>query len=263
MRKHPILAIALAAALSANAGFAANLQGLGDGCDGRPDVLIGQDDDNVNNPIIQIVEAPPNQSLDNADMLDGRGGCDVLIGLSGDDVIEGGPGNDITIGGVEQFDPEGFGNRDIIRGGLGNDTNIWAPGDGSDLFVGGDGKQDAQVFGVIDIDEFNVPVLSPTFGQFVRTGIPTADVTGSPGFCVLEDVRNTGLGFDFLVRFFVRSTDSLAVTIRLVDVEQVFCTSEGGGAVIYADLTADVPQFIEVSLQEVEDLNRTVSRIIR
>ncbi|MEO0972754.1 MAG: hypothetical protein AAFX85_06635, partial [Pseudomonadota bacterium] len=113
------------------------------------------------------------------------------------------------------------------------------------------------------VDANGVPVLSPTTGRFSPTGVPTANVTGSPGFCRLEDVRGSGLGFDFLVRFFVRATDSLAVTIRLTDVEQVFCTSEGGGAFTYANLTDDVPQFIEVSFQEVQQLNPVVGRIVR
>lgn len=243
--------------------FAAGLQGAPDGCDGRADVLIGQDDDNVNNPLIQTVTPPPNQSLDNADVLLGNGGCDVIIGRQGDDVIDGGAGSDIMIGGVEQFDPDGFGNRDVILGGLGNDVNIWAPGDGSDAFVGGPGNLDAQVFGLIDLDASAIPVLTPVAGRFFRTGVPTADVTGSPGFCRLEDVRDTDLGFDFLVRFFVRSSGDLAVTIRLADVEQVFCTSEAGGQIIYADLTADYPQFIEVSLTEVPELNRIVGDIVR
>ncbi len=253
----------LALTLICSPTFAAGLTGAQDGCDGRPDVLIGQDDDNVDNSLIQIVTAPPNQSLDNADVLLGDGGCDVIIGRQGDDVISGGPGRDIMIGGVEQFDPEGFGNRDVMLGGPGNDVNIWAPGDGSDAFVGGLGARDAQVFGLIDIDESAIPVLTPATGQFSRTGIPTADVTGSPGFCRLEDVRYTDLGFDFLVRFFVRSTGDLAVTIRLKDVEQVFCTSEAGGAIIYADLTEMTPQFVEISLTEVAELNGLVGDIIR
>lgn len=242
---------------------AAGLQGLPDGCDGRADLLIGQDDDNVDNAIIQVVAPPPNQSLDNADVLLGNGGCDVIIGRQGDDVIDGGPGSDILIGGVEQFDPNGFGNRDVILGGPGSDVNIWAPGDGSDAFIGGAGRFDAQVFGLIDVDESATPVLKPVAGRFFRTGVPTADVTGSPGFCRLEDVRHTDLGYDFLVRFFVRATGNLAVTIRLDDVEQVFCTSEAGGQIIYADLTAASPQFVVVSLTEVAELNRLVGDVIR
>jgi len=43
-----------------------------DGCDGLADVLIGQDNDNVNNPLIQPFTPPSNQSLNNADVLEGK-----------------------------------------------------------------------------------------------------------------------------------------------------------------------------------------------
>lgn len=248
---------------AAPAAYAAAQLGGGDGCAGRADVLIGQDDDNVNNPLIQPVEPPPNQSLNNADILLGDGGCDILIGLLGNDVLNGGDGHDIMIGGTEQFDPDGFGNKDVMLGGLGNDTNVWAPGDGSDAFIGGRGGRDAQVFGLIDRDGNNVPTLTPVRGTFNQTGVPTADVSGSPGFCRLEDVEDTDLGFDYLVRFFVRATGNLAVTIRLKDVEQIFCTSEAGGEITFADLTADHPSFVPISAHEVQALNPTVDRIIR
>ncbi|MEL6870651.1 MAG: hypothetical protein AAFO81_12700 [Pseudomonadota bacterium] len=237
--------------------------GAKDTCSGQSEVLIGQDNDNVNNPLIQPIEPPPNQSLNNADILQGAGGCDVLIGLQGNDVLDGGIGDDIMIGGTEQFDPEGFGNRDVMLGGDGNDVNIWAPGDGSDAFLGGAGNRDAMVFGLIDRDANNVPVLSPAYGLFSETGVPTANVTGSPGFCTLEDVRATDLGFDYLVRFFVRRTGNLAVTIRLKDVEQVFCTSEAGGAITFADLRKPAARFVEIDLGDVKRKNATVENIIR
>jgi hypothetical protein len=155
-------------------------------------------------------------------------------------------------------------NSDIMFGRSGNDISLWAPGDGSDAFIGGSGL-DAQVFGVIDRDANNVPILSPVDGRHSKTGLPTAEVTNSPGFCTLEPVPDEAeLGFAFLVRFFVRATGALAVTIRLpADVEQVFCTSEAGGAITFADLTAANPVFVEVSLAQVQQLNRTVSQIIR
>jgi len=247
----------------ANVSYAGAQQGGFDACSGRADVLIGRDDDNVNNPLLQIIAPPPNQSLDNADVLQGGGGCDVIVGLFGNDVLRGGPGSDIMIGGTEQFDPDGFGSKDVMFGDGGNDINIWAPGDGSDAFIGGPGARDAQVFGVVDRDGANVPVLTPVKGRFAETGIPTADVTGSPGFCTLERVKDESLGFDFLVRFFVRATNSLAVTVRLTDVEQVFCTSKAGGAITYADLRQDSPRFVQVYPAEVKKLNREVADIIR
>lgn len=221
-------------------------------------VLIGKDDDNTSNPTIQPGGVAANQSLNNTDILVGGSGNDVLIGLLGSDVLVGGPGNDILIGGTEQGATP---NSDIIWGGEGNDINIWAPGDGSDAFLGGPGR-DAQIFGVIDRFN-NVPTLNGSAPGFPH-GVPTANVSGSPGFCTLERVaEDSTLGYDFLVRFFVRATGALAVTIRLSEVEQVFCTSQAGGQVTFADLTADSPQFVVVSLADVRRLNRIVAEIIR
>lgn len=234
-----------------------------DGCDGTSDVLFGQDNDNVDNPKIQPYGVAANQSLDNADVLFGQGGCDVLVGLLGNDVLDGGAGSDVLIGGTEQFDPDGFGNKDIMIGGDGNDINIWAPGDGSDAFLGGAGARDAQVFGVIDRDQNNVPILMPAGGRFVETGLPSVEVTGSPGFCRLEAIEDSELGFDFLVTFFVRASGNQAVTVRLKDVEQVFCTSEAGGQITYANLRDEYPSFVEVSQTEVRRLNSVVDEMIR
>jgi hypothetical protein len=226
---------------------------------GGPQVLIGRDDDNVDNPVIQPDDTDVNQSLNNTDILRGDGGNDIAIGLLGNDVILGGPSRDITIGGTEQGETP---NNDVIFGDSGDDVNIWAPGDGSDAFLGGPGNLDAMVFGVIDRDDDNVPTLTGPVGVFPN-GVPTADVTGQGGFCTLERVEDPELGYEFLVRFFVRATGALAVTIRLAEVEQVFCTSEEGGQIIFADLTADDPEFVEVELEEVEDLNDVVALIIR
>ncbi len=257
----------LVLALPAGGVHAASQQGSD-----AADKLIGKDNDNVGNPVIQPVTPPPNQSLNNADILEGNGGKDVLIGLLGNDAISGGKDDDVMIGGTEQFDdPEvngggPFGNKDVIDGGSGNDTNIWAPGDGSDAFNGGEGDKDAQVFGVIDRDDNNVPIVSDAGGEYDSIGLPTADVTGSPGFCKLERLSaedSEALGFDYLVRFFVRATGKLAVTIRLKDAEQVFCTSEKGGEITYANLREDNSTFVVVSLDEVKKLNPTVGQIIR
>ena len=127
------------------------------------DVLIGLDDDNKTNPAIQPADPPDlaNQSLDNTDVLLGNNGDDVLIGLLGSDVMDGGPGNDILIGGTEQFNTP---NSDIMIGGNGNDIALWRGGDGSEAFLGGRGV-DALIFGNIDKDASNVPVLSPATGR--------------------------------------------------------------------------------------------------
>jgi len=224
---------------------------------GGGDVIIGKDNDNLANSLIQPAGVAANQSLNNTDILHGGGGNDIIIGLLGNDVLDGGPGNDILIGGTEQGQTP---NSDVIFGGPGNDISIWAPGDGSDAFIGGPG-QDALVFGVID-RVANVPTLKGTAPGYPH-GVPTANVTGSPGFCTLVRVSDPDLGYEFLARFFVRATGNLAVTIRVVQVEQVFCTSQAGGSVTFADLTQPSPQFVEVSLDQVRQLNGTVERIIR
>ncbi|HEY8601920.1 MAG TPA: hypothetical protein VIL85_26065, partial [Thermomicrobiales bacterium] len=64
-------------------------------------------------------------------------------------------------------------------------------------------------------------------------------------------------------RFFVRATGAQAVTLRLVGVEQIFCTSQAGGAITYADLTAENPAFAEITAAQAARLNPTVGRIIR
>jgi RTX calcium-binding nonapeptide repeat (4 copies) len=262
-RRHPRLQASLATLL-ASLGLAGMLglvppleaalekEGIG------AQVLIGADDDNVNNPAIQPAPPPPDQSLNNTDVLLGGLGNDILIGLLGSDVLHGGLGHDILIGGPEGSGPP---NSDIIFGDGGHDVNIWQGGDGSDAFIGGPGF-DAMVFGTMDRDANNVPILTPPVGGFPH-GVPTADVTGQGGFCTLERVQDPEFGFEWLVRFFVRSTGNLAVTIRLAEVEQVFCTSQAGGQIIYADLTQASPQFVVVPLDQVPALNSIVGLIIR
>jgi Ca2+-binding RTX toxin-like protein len=246
-------ALALAAALAASPATAAFLSGTnGD------DVIFGADDDNVDNPVIQP-EGAVDQSLNNADAIDGKNGDDVLIGLLGSDTIRGGKGNDVIIGGTEQGSQP---NSDIMYGDEGNDVNLWRGGDGSDAFVGGR-DIDALVFGNIDRDASNIPIVSPATGRHEKTGLPSADVTGQGGFCTLDDVRGQGSGYEFLVRFFARATGNLLVTVRTAEVEQVFCTSQAGGAITFADLTAPSPEFVEVSLGEVAKLNSLVRQIIR
>jgi len=112
-------------------------------------------------------------------------------------------------------------------------------------------------------DAENVPILSPALAPHRATGLPTADVSGQGAFCRLRSVENTDLGYDFLVRLFSRATGGIIVTIRMRDVEQVFCTSRAGGAITFADLTDDGPRFRIVSIQQVRQLNPTVGRIIR
>lgn len=250
-----MLALAAIFALTITRSDAALVRGSG-----ASDVLIGLDDDDVADPEIQPPGVVANQSLNKADVIDGLGGHDVMIGLLGSDTLLGGPGDDVMIGGTEQGTQP---NSDVQIGGTGNDVAIWAGGDGSDMFEGGPGYSDALVFGTIDKVD-NVPVLSAATGKYRDTGLPTANVTGQGGFCRLERLADPAArGYDFLVRFFSRASGALLVTVRTRDVEQLFCTSEAGGAITYADLTAADPQLVEVSLDDVDKLNRTVRAIIR
>lgn len=239
------------------AAFAAYQQGTQ-----RDDVLIGKDDDAVEDVEIQPDPNVANQSLNKADTLIGLRGNDVLIGMGGSDTMIGDTGNDIFIGGIERGQAP---NSDIQIGGPGNDIAVWQGGDGSDLFDGGPGWQDALIFATIDKDATtNIPILTPAKGTHGRTGLPTADATGQGGFCTIEAVANPAArGFEFLVRFFRRSDGALLVTVRTRDVEELYCTSEAGGAITYADLTDANPSFVEVSLDEVKAINPTVGNIIR
>jgi hypothetical protein len=65
------------------------------------------------------------------------------------------------------------------------------------------------------------------------------------------------------VRFFARASGNLAVTVRVRDVEQVFCTSVAGGAMTFADLAQPAPDFVVVSQDEVAALNPTVGNMVR
>lgn len=250
-------ALGLTLALLASSAHGAQVFGTG-----RSDVLIGRDDDNVNDPEIQPAGVAANQSLNNADVLIGGHGDDVLIGMLGSDVLLGDSGDDILIGGIERGTQP---NSDIQRGGRGNDVALWAGGDGSDLFDGGPGRADALVFGTIDRDSTtNVPILSPVTGRHQRTGLPTANVTGQAGFCTLDPVADPDArGFEFLVRFFSKANGNLLVTVRTHDVEQVFCTARDSATVTFADLTAPYPAFVEIELDDVPKLNRDVALMIR
>jgi hemolysin type calcium-binding protein len=221
----------------------------------NPDILIGSDTDNIANPAIQPAGVVANQSLNNTDVLSGGGGNDILVGLLGSDVLIGGPGNDIFIGG-----PEGFvaPNSDVILGEDGNDINIWAPGDGSDAFVGGSGV-DTLVFGVIDRNAAGVPTGGGSAPGF--SVVPTANVSGQGGFCTIE--RSADPSFDFLVRFFVRATGALAVTLRTNGVERMLCTSQAGGQITFADLTVANPVQIIVTRDQVLAADPVLGAIIR
>ena len=231
-----------------------------------PQLLIGIDDDNQTNNAIQA-GAAANQSLNRTDVLEGGRGNDVMFGLNGNDVMEGGPGDDIILGGPDGgAAPGGPPNSDIMFGGPGNDVNLWAPGDGSEAFIGGPGL-DAIIFGATDRDA----VADPSTGVRLPTllfgvpgfpqGVTTADVSGLGNFCTVEESPSPG--YEYLVRFRSTATRNIVVTLRLRDVEQVFCTSEGGASIAFADLTVASPTFDVVSLPEVAALNPLVGAMIR
>jgi hypothetical protein len=231
-----------------------------------PQLLIGLDDDRQDNAAIQA-GAAANQSLNRTDILEGGQANDVMFGLNGNDVMDGGQGRDIILGGPDGGTaPGGPPNSDIMFGGPGDDVNLWAPGDGSEAFVGGPGL-DAIIFGSTDREEIadvstgvRLPTLLFTVAGFPQ-GIPTADVSGLANFCTLE--ASPSPDYDYLVRFRGRAASNIIVTVRVSEVEQVFCTDQVGGAIAFANLRDPSPAFIVVSQQEVATLNSLVAAMIR
>jgi len=228
-------------------------------------LLIGLDDDIQANLLLQA-DALANQSLNRTDVLIGGPGNDVMFGLNGNDVMDGGPGDDIILGGPDGGPaPGGPPNSDVMFGGPGNDVNLWAPGDGSEAFIGGPGI-DALVFGATDVvadpaTGVRLPKLFfgvPGFPQ----GIPTADVSGQANFfCSVE--ASPLPGYQHLVRFRSAATTNIIVTVRVKDVEQVFCTGQGVPSIAFANLTVPAPAFVPVTQPEVATLNPLVDTMIR
>jgi len=144
-------------------------------------------------------------------------------------------------------------------------VNLWAPGDGSEPFIGGPGL-DALVFGATDREAVPDPatvVRLPTLLFAVEgfpQGIPTADVSGLPQHCTVEP--SSLPGYDYLVRFH-GAVGNIIVTMRVSQVEQVFCPSKEGAGIAFADLTSPSPAFVDVSHDGVESLNPLVAAMIR
>ena len=102
-------------------------------------MLVGVDDDDTVDAILQPPGVAANQTLRKGDQLIAGSGSDVLVGRLGPDTLTGNAGDDVMVGGLERgSDPVAFPNSDIAYGGDGDDVFIWAPGDGSDAFVGGE-----------------------------------------------------------------------------------------------------------------------------
>lgn len=232
------------------------------------DVLIGSDLNDLASPLLSLnSDGPggsPNQSLRGGDVLQGGLLNDVLIGGLGVDVMTGGEGDDVLIGGTEDFnssvdgDNRGSDNRDRAFGGDGDDTFIWAPGDGSDFFDGGEGT-DVIIFGVVGEERnsdgstegapfFNVnPPGSEGSQDFDgifldgEANHPRVRVSGSPGFCTTLDSSTnpdelSTLSLDHLIRFSLRGIadafdaggrtddDGLRVAVSLRNTEFLVCT---------------------------------------
>jgi hemolysin type calcium-binding protein len=194
------------------------------------DVTLGADNDNAGNAFVQPPGVAAKQHMDNTDVLFGRGANDLLVGNLGSDTLVGGPGDDILAGGPENFTAP---NSDVLLGDEGNDVNIWAPGDGSDAYVGDLGYDDMIL----------APFVKNANGSLrreYRNGrqVLRVDIDAKPQFaCRIDPVPPTqNLGAQYLVRFFAGG--NLAVTIRLKDVERVLCPSPWQGRVRVAALSS-------------------------
>jgi hypothetical protein len=236
----------VAATLAAGAlvaGTAAVSSGLAaPGTPGK-DVTLGGDNDNADNPFIQPPGVTAKQHMDNTDLLFGRENKDLLVGLLGDDTLLGGEDSDILIGGPEKGSQP---NSDVLVGEEGRDINIWAPGDGSDLYAGNEGS-DTMIFAPF-VEKANGDLR---LNRFEGRKIPRVDIDGQPAFsCTIVPVPDSeNLGFQFLVRFNVNGTP--VVTVRQKDVEKVFCPSPDEGKALVADLTDRHPAFRGVRLHNV------------
>ena len=86
-------------------------------------------------------------------------------------------------------------------------------------------------------------------------------MSGLGNFCTVE--ASPSPGYDYLVRFRSAATGNIIVTVRVKDVEQVFCTGQSGASIAFADLTVPSPAFGVVAQPEVETLNPLVGAMIR
>jgi hypothetical protein len=66
-----------------------------------------------------------------------------------------------------------------------------------------------------------------------------------------------------MVRFRSAATGNVIVTVRVRDVEQVFCTSQSGASIAFADLTFPSPTFNVVGAPDIQSLNPLVGAMIR
>jgi hypothetical protein len=164
---------------------------------------------------------------------------------------------DVMVGGLEGgSDVVNFPPFDIAKGGQGDDAFLWAPGDGSDAFIGGErdkfqsvrrrvrvgGRRvwrtvrvrtkadtDSLLIGVIQAetaDRSRPELFNTRFGRLPRIFVDnrTRPAGSTPSSCqVLRP--SSGLGYHFLVRVFNVNTGNQAVTIRIKNVEELLCGS--------------------------------------
>ena len=163
--------------------------------------------------------------MDNTDVLFGRDNDDLLIGKLGGDTLLAGADDDILIGGPEKGQAP---NSDVLVGDTGDDINIWAPGDGSDAFIGNEDK-DTMIF---------APFVENTDGSLLitrtlRTQDPAREDRRPAGVHLHGRAtcrRRNGSAAQFLVRFNVNGNP--VVTVRQKDVEKVFCPSPEAGKAV-------------------------------
>lgn len=251
---------------------------------------IGLDNNTVTNALLSQNPGGPggssNQSFRGGDALSGTADNDVIIGGLGIDVLRGLAGDDILIGGTEDFnsnvdgDAASSDNRDRAYGGAGDDAFIWAPGDGSDFFDGGDGT-DVLIFGVLgeSTDATGATDGAPFFavnppgseGSQDFDGVdldensqPRVRASNSPGFCSLVDAAANrdelaALNIDHIVRFSLRGIaeafdagdrtddDGLRVAVSTRNTEFLVCTrrafdeNSGLDNVEVFDISGEVP----------------------
>jgi hypothetical protein len=251
--RRPIRRAAAIAAVSATAVTGVATGAYASIAPGSPfnDVTLGADNDNATNTFIQPPGVAAKQHMDNTDVLFGRDGNDLLVGNLGGDTVVGGRGHDVLVGGPERFVAP---NSDVLLGDEGNDVNVWAPGDGSDSYVGDVGFD----------DQVLAPFVTNADGSLKRQRwggqqIVRVDISGKPQFtCRIDRVPPAQkLGAQYLVRFFAGG--NLAVTIRLKDVERVLCPSPNAGRVRVARLDSPQPtRFQDVPLSSIRGVTGAI-----
>lgn len=210
------------------------------------DVTIGADNDDAGNRFIQPAGVSAKQHMEDTDILFGRGGADLLIGRKGSDTLLAGPGVDVLVGGPEA----GRGpNSDVLLGEDGDDVAVWAPGDGSEAFLGDQGY-DTMILAPLVLDRSGNPALKRTLGRRV----PQVTTGGQRRFsCAVVAVPGgQRLGVDHLVRFSVDGR--LAVTVRQRGVERVVCPSGRAGYARVALMDRRTPRFAEVPVRSIGGL---------